>query len=114
MSIFNEIWNDLTAQLRSSTALEPGSGIPNWSKDNGFTGNISRLESVNYDEVIFAGERTTEPRHVSRRDFKKIFDDYWERYKQGTVSREELIQVSRNSTYIISALHWFENQGARS
>ena len=60
MSTFNEIWNDLTARLRSSIRSEPGFGIENWSKDKGFTGNISRVENVNYDEVIFSGERTTE------------------------------------------------------
>jgi hypothetical protein len=106
---FNVIWSDLTARLRSAMVSEASFDIPNWSNDKGFTGNISRVEAVNYDEVVFIGERTTEPRRVSRRDFKKIFEDYWERYKQGTVSREELVRASRNSTYIISVLHWLEN-----
>lgn len=111
MPTFNEIWNDLLAKLRSSMASEAGFGIPNWSID-GFTGNTSRIECANYDEIVFTGDRTTIPRRVSRRDFKKIFEDYWERYKQRDAHREELLRASHNSTYIISTLHWLEDQNA--
>jgi hypothetical protein len=99
---FNEIWGDIR------TRLAEGMEIRNWSYDHGYTGNLTRIERLNYDEVVVTGDRTTRPRSVARADFQKVFE-FWDRYKQGLSSRDDIQNVSRNSTYIISILHWLEH-----
>lgn len=106
MPTFDEIWHEL--RLRLTRGME----VRNWSQDSGYTGKISRVEDLNYDEIVVTGDRTTSRRRVARRDFKKVFD-YWDLYKRGRISRAEVLEISRNSTYIFSLLHWLEQQGDR-
>ena len=96
---FNEIWREIQARL--SEDIE----IPNWGYE-GYTGKVTRIEGKNYDEIIVSGERTTERRRVPRQEFKKVFE-LWDRYKHDG-NRAEIQQISRNSTYIFSILHWLE------
>jgi hypothetical protein len=79
--------------------------IPNWSYDSGYTGKVSCIEGLNYDVFIVTGEKTSEKRRVTRRDFQKVFE-LWDRYKEGHIPRDDIQALSRNSTYIISILHW--------
>lgn len=78
-----------------------------WSYDTGYAGKVTRIERLNYDEVVVTGERTDRPRSVSRTEFKKVFE-IWDRDKQGLLSRKGAGDISRNAIYIFSILHWFE------
>jgi hypothetical protein len=100
---FKDVWRKIRQRVSK------GDDIRNWSYDNGYTGNVSHVEQVNYDEVVFSGERTNKPRHVLRTDFETVFE-HWEQYKQGLVSRDVITKISRNSTYILSLFHWLENE----
>jgi hypothetical protein len=101
MATFNEVWRDILQRLCEGTE------IPNWSYESGYTGNATRIERLNYDEVVVTGENTKGPRSVPRIDFQTVFE-YWGRYKQGLVPRGEIAGISRNATYILSVLHWLE------
>jgi hypothetical protein len=101
MATFDEVWRELRGRLCEGTE------IPNWSYDHGYTGKVTRIERVYYDSITVSGERTTERRDVLRTDFKKVFE-FWDRYKQGLLPRDDIQKISRNSTYIFSLLHWLE------
>jgi len=81
--------------------------IKNWSQDKGYTGKSFRLARVNYDEVAVSGAGIRGTRSVSRTEFEKLYP-LWERYKGGHVSRAQIGDVSQNTTYVFSLLHWFE------
>jgi len=99
MAQFDEAWREIRGRLSEGTEVR------NWSYDSGYTGTTTRIERLNYDEIVVTGDRTTEPRPVARTGFKKVFE-FWDRYRQGLVSRDEIVKISRNSTYILSILHW--------
>jgi hypothetical protein len=46
-------------------------------------------------------------RRISKGDFEKVLD-HWADYKAGRVTRAELTNISQNTTYIMSLLHWRE------
>jgi hypothetical protein len=100
MTTFNELWHEIRQRLSQ------GQEISNWSYDGQARG-VTRIERFNYDEVVVTGENTKEARSVSRNDFKKVFE-IWDRYKQGLVPRSEIGKISRNTTYILTILHWLE------
>jgi hypothetical protein len=101
MATFDEVWRELGARLSEGTE------IPNWSYDHGYTGKVTRIERVYYDSITVSGDRTTKHRAVPGTDFKKVFE-FWDRYKQGLIPRDDIQEISRNSTYIFSLLHWLE------
>jgi hypothetical protein len=68
----------------------------------------TRIERLNYDEVVVSGDNTTGPKSVPRTEFKRLLE-FWDRYKQGIVSRDELQKISRNTTYILSILLGLRN-----
>lgn len=107
MTAFNDVWREIQARLTE------GAEIPNWSYDEGYTGNVTRIVEKYYDVIAVTGGRTVRPRDVKRADFQKVFE-LWDRYKQGLTSRDDIQQISRNSTYIFSILRWLEvSQGAQ-
>jgi len=108
MAGFNEVWSEI------QTHLTKGAEIPNWGYEEGYTGNVTLIVGKYYDVIEVTGGRTVKPRDVTRPDFKKVYE-VWDRYKQGLTSREEIQQISRNTTYIFSILRWLEtSQGAQS
>jgi hypothetical protein len=48
---------------------------------------------------------------VTRSDFENLFA-VWPEYLSGKKSREELRDLSQNSTYIITLLNWAESRSA--
>lgn len=60
-------------------------------------------------EGITVQPSTGNSRLVRRTDFESIFP-LWAGYRDGKVQRQALRDRSRNSTYIVSILHWLEIQ----
>ena len=48
-------------------------------------------------------------RRVPQGDFEKTFA-LWDRYRADQVQRQEIRDLTRHSVYILSILHWTENQ----
>jgi hypothetical protein len=100
MRTFDEAWRD------TRLCLFQGLELPNWSYDGRARG-ITRIDQVYFDEIMVSARGTVGSRSVRKTDFKKVYE-FWERYKQGQISRDELQKISRNTTYIFSILHWLE------
>jgi hypothetical protein len=100
MPTFEEVWDDI--QRRLPIGIE----IPNWSYD-GRTRGTTRIDEKYYYEIWVSGKSTTKSREVKRDDFKKLYE-IWDRYKHGQIRRDEISDLSRNSTYIFTILHWRE------
>jgi hypothetical protein len=69
---------------------------------------------VDGSAIVIRSEQMSKERRVGRGDFEKLFA-LWHAYNCGTVSRAELGKRSRNTTYVLSILHWREEtqNGAR-
>jgi len=100
MPTFADVWDDIQRRLPKGTE------IPNWSYD-GRTRGVTRIDEIYFYEIWVSGQNTTKSREVKRDDFKKLFE-VWDRYKQGPIRRDEITDLSRNSTYIFTILHWRE------
>jgi hypothetical protein len=48
-------------------------------------------------------------RYIPRKDFESVFE-IWEEYVHRRVQRQSVRDLSVNSTYVISVLHWLEIQ----
>jgi hypothetical protein len=100
MPTFEDVWNDIQRRLPK------GAEIPNWSYD-GRAHGTTRIDEIYYYEIWVSGQNTAKSREVKRGDFQKLHE-IWDRYKQGHIRRDEIGNLSRNSTYIITILHWRE------
>jgi len=98
---FEEAWSDI--QLR----LTPGTVVKNWSADKGYTGGRFKITGLDSSSVLIQSEHMNQERHVSKGDFERLFA-FWPAYTCGTVGRSELAKRSQNTTYILSILHWRE------
>ncbi len=99
------VWADL---LQSATI---GQTIGNWSAEKGDLSRWFTIEGVEENRIVVAGAGLTKPRSVYQADFEKVAR-LWPEYKQRRVPRQEVRNESRNSTYIISLLHWLEERSA--
>jgi hypothetical protein len=108
MAASNDVWREI------QTRLIVGTEIPNWAYDGGYTGKVTRIAQKYFDVIAVTGGRTVRPRDIKRTDFQKVYG-LWDRYKEGLTSRDEIQQISKNSTYIFSILRWLEvPQGEQS
>jgi hypothetical protein len=101
MSAFTVVWGEIRRQLSIGTEIR------NWSYDSGYTGKVTHIQDKNYDEIVVTSEGINGKRRISRREFEKLFE-LWDRYRAGHIPRDEIQEVSRNSTYILSILHWLD------
>jgi hypothetical protein len=102
MTTFDDVWADIVSRLSA------GSSISNWGSVKGYTGKIARIERVDQEAITVSGEETATPRCIRKAEFARIFE-HWEGYKNGTVSRSDLVDLSFNTTYILSILQWRES-----
>lgn len=100
LTSFNQTWNEVCSRLA------PMSKMSRWSAAGRAKGEFGILE-VTSDGVIVQLSKGI--RKVPRVSFEVIFEK-WAGYKAGNVPRHELRDVSYNSTYVISILHWLEGQ----
>jgi hypothetical protein len=93
------VWADFRARLKPNTVIKAWSAAGRTRTK--FTvvdldgGSISILPS------------TGNERRISKGDFEKVLE-HWPAYKSRRVKRGELLNVSQNTTYILSLLHWRE------
>jgi hypothetical protein len=100
MPAFEEAWDDIQRRLPKGTQMK------NWSYD-GHARGTTRIDEIYYYDIWVSGQGTTKSRKVTREDFKKVYE-IWDGYKQGRIGRDKISDLSRNSTYIFTILHWRE------
>src|SRR5262249_3751151 len=98
---FQQCWASLRA------AVHAGMTIPPWSAKGGSKTPVKILEVGDGSIDVEAGNGTA--RKVPRADFERIFE-VWPQYKVGERNRKNLQEITFNSVYVISVLHWLETQ----
>jgi hypothetical protein len=102
---FNDIWAALQA------ALVVGATIQNWTAHNGYIGEPFEIVAINPDVVVVVAPGASTPQMVRRPDFEKVYA-LWDDYVRGRVTRSAFTPLTRYSKYVISILHWLEEQAA--
>jgi hypothetical protein len=94
---FENVWLEIVAKLR------PGDEVMNWGSARGYTGGSFKIEEVNGSGVGVFGGAMTMPRKISKGDFEKVHA-VWDQYITGNYPRAKMINLSQNTTYILSIL----------
>ena len=102
---FEYMWADIQSRLPVRDFIQ------NWSADKGYTGGRFRIKDVEPSSVTIEAAGTRVPCRITKSEFQKIFAD-WPAYRLGTVRRSVLGEESKNTTYILSILHWHETSSA--
>jgi len=99
---FVNTWNTLQNQLRQGTVIR------NWTAHGGYLGDSFTVVNVsqNYVEVDTPG--ATNIQRIPQCDFQIVYN-LWDDYCLGRVKRYEIRDETRFSKYIISILHWLQN-----
>ena len=103
MATFDTVWSWLQNNLK------PGQINKNWSVMHGYLGRTTTIVDVRSDYIKVAPPNAKNIQVVPREDFKKLWED-WSAYKSGKVLRSTLREKSRFLTYIISILHYYEQE----
>jgi hypothetical protein len=98
---FYEIWKVILRQLK------PGELIPNWTVLKGYLGDSMKVVQVYKREIIVQAPNAKRLQHVSRGEFENIWA-VWPAYKTGQKQRQEIREMTFHSKYILSILHWLE------
>jgi hypothetical protein len=101
MKTFEILWPDLVSHLKL------GQAIDNWTAFRGFLGDTMKIVGITdrYIEVEVPKAKTIQ--HVPKDDFRKVWE-VWADYKSQNFPRSELREFTLFSKYIISILHWYE------
>lgn len=101
---FGIVWSQLQGNLKA------GQTIKNWTALRGYLGDTMKITGVRggYIEVDAPNASTTQV--ISKEDFEKVWE-VWSDYKSGKSPRYQLRDITRFSKYIISILHWYEQEG---
>ena len=102
---FESTWADLQRRLPVRERIQ------NWSADKGYTGERFQIKDVEPSSITIEADGTSVPRQVAKSEFQKIFAD-WPAYRMGTARQNVPRDKSKNTTYILSILHWQETSSA--
>lgn len=105
MATFDNVWSWLQNNMKS------GQIIKNWSVLHGYLGRTMTIVGVCSDYIKVAPPNPSNMQEVPKQDFKKLWED-WSAYKSGKVLRSAFLEKSRFITYIISILHYYEQEVA--
>jgi hypothetical protein len=92
-------WADFRARLKPNTPIKA------WSVA-GRTRSKFTVVGVDGGAITILPSTGNE-RRISKGDVAKV-QSHWPAYKAGRMKRGELLNVSQNTTYILSLLHWRE------
>ncbi len=99
---FEPIWQKIM------TRLKPGMSIRNWTHLKGYLGDEMKVNKVTQERIVIDAPNAKLPQSVSKTDFQKVWTS-WPEYKSGQVQRQIFTEMTRYSKYIISILHWLED-----
>ena len=100
MTAFRSVWSYLTSHLRAGRKIsEPGAS----------RGEFPTIVSVEADAITVAPPRAKGFVRIPKEDCELIWR-YWEDFQAGKVTRGELRELSRFSSYIIRMYQWYAEQ----
>jgi hypothetical protein len=99
---FINTWRVLQNQLKSNTIIR------NWTAHSGFLGDSFTIVSVNRNYIEVDTPRVQTIQKIPQHDFQTVYN-LWDDYCAGNVKRHEIRDQTRFSKYIISILHWLQN-----
>jgi hypothetical protein len=88
----------------------PGFKFTTWSAFSGYLGNTFQIYKISDNSIIVQSPSAKNLQIVPKKDFFNISID-WNEYKLGNIPRYEFRDRTRYSTYIISILHWLDDEG---
>ena len=95
------VWQKIISQLK------PGMSIRNWTALNGYLGDEMKVVRITNDKIVIDSPKAKYHQHVTKDDFEVVWKN-WDDYKSGQVQRQEIRKNTRFSKYVISVLHWLE------
>lgn len=100
---FSSTWAAVRVELAAGTPID------NWTVLRGQLGDSFVVTRVDADcvEVDSPGARTLQ--RIPMNDFERVYE-LWGGYLDRRVQRQEIRDVTRYSTYIISIFHWLETR----
>ena len=104
MKSFETVWAYMQSNLRADVEID------NWTAYRGKLGDRMRVTGVRDGFIEVDPPKAINLQVVPKDDFERVWK-VWEVYKNQTVKRNELKPVTRFSKYIISILHWYEENG---
>ena len=103
MVTFDNVWSWLQGNLKS------GQIIKNWSVLHEYLGRTMTIVDVCSDYIKVAPPNAKKNQVIPKEDFEKLWGD-WSAYKNGKVLRSTFPKKTRFVTYIISILHYYEQE----
>ena len=100
---FADAWNAL------QTHLIAGTTIPNWTVDKGLLRDSFVVSAVGPDLVEVDTPGAENRQRVPDADFQSVYA-MWNGYCRGQTPRAAVRDATRFSKYVISVLHWLEQQ----
>lgn len=100
---FENVWSFLQRKLKS------GAVVQNWTADKGYLGDDMTVINVSRNSVTVKAPKAQNLQNVPKEDFGKVWK-VWAGYKNQNIRRYELRDMTRFSKYIISILHWYEEE----
>ena len=101
MKTFELFWPDLVSHLK------PGLTVDNWTAFRGNLGDTMRVVDIRDGYIEIEAPKAKSIQRVPKDDFKKVWD-VWSDYKSQKLPRFEIRDMTLYSKYIISVLHWYE------
>ena len=95
---FESLWCQLQREI------SVGDTIRNWSQHKGYLGGVFTICAVESEFVQVEPPNAINRQHIRRGEFAKVYD-HWGAYNSGRLPRNELRDITRFSTYVISILH---------
>jgi hypothetical protein len=95
---FENIW------IRVRNELQIGQVIKNWGNARGFTGNTFQIIGITEKIVECVPPKAKNSQKVPKGDFEKLWG-IWQKYITDEILRNEIGDMSRYSSYIISIFH---------
>jgi hypothetical protein len=103
MTKFETVWAYLQDHLKA------GISITNWSAFRGYFGGQMMVDRVREHSIVVDTPKAKNLQTVPKDDFKSVWK-VWSDYKSNKVKRYELRDMTRYSKYVISILHWYDEE----
>ncbi|MGO9271927.1 MAG: hypothetical protein ACLQOO_16955 [Terriglobia bacterium] len=100
---FADTWNALQAHLTPCTT------IPNWTASKGLLGDSFVVSAVGPNHIEVDAPNAQNRQKVPVADFQTVYP-MWNSYCLGQTARAAVRDATRFSKYVISVLHWLEQQ----
>ena len=100
---FEDTWTALRSRL------QVGATIRNWTVHSGEVGGSFEIEAIGRSVIVVITPGATTPQLVQRSDFEAVYG-LWDDYVLGATPRSAFTPLTRCSKYVISILHWWQQQ----